>query len=166
MRRICAAMVFVFVFSGLLIGQDRAAPVVPTPSPAEVAARNAIHLGNHRYLATLEAGDASGYAALYTVDGMQMPSSGAAIVRGRATIAAQTAEDLKDTKYLSGLIVTTNVTVFGDLAYETGRYSFSYQEKGKQPATTSGRYFVVWQRQADGSYLIQVDSGFPAACPH
>jgi hypothetical protein len=33
--------------------------------------------------------------------------------------------------------------VFGGLAYETGRFSFTYREKGKQPATFAGRYFVV-----------------------
>jgi uncharacterized protein (TIGR02246 family) len=149
---------------GLALGQVDAA--ASAPSAAEAAARRAIDAGNRLYLAKLEAADATGYAALYAGDGIQMPSAGGPIVRGRTTIAAQTADSFKIIKYLRGSIVTTNVAVFGDHAYETGRYSFTYREKEKQPATTTGRYFVVWQRQTDGSYLIQVDSGFPAICPH
>jgi uncharacterized protein (TIGR02246 family) len=137
--------------------------VAPTSEEAE--ARKAIDVGNRRYLATLRGGDASGYAALYTIDGIQMPSSGRPIIRGRATILRQTAEDLKTTNYLDGSIVTTNAAVFGATAYETGRYTFTYQEKGKQPASVTGRYFVVWERQPGGEYLIKVDAGFPAACP-
>jgi ketosteroid isomerase-like protein len=135
-------------------------------APSLSAVRKAIDAGNREYLRSLEAGDSTAYAALYAIDGIQMPSSKAAIVRGRATIASQTALDLKDTKYLKGSIVTSNIAVYGDAAYEAGTYSFTYQEKKKQPATATGRYFVVWQRQTDGSYLIKVDSGFPQVCPH
>ena len=144
-----------------LTSSGRAAPT----TNLEQLARTAINAGNHRYLATLEAGDAAGFAALYAVDGLQMPSSGQPIVRGRAAIAAQTADGLKTTTYTGGSIVTTNVAVFGPVAYETGRYSFTYREKGKPQATATGRYFEVWERQADGSYLIKVDAGFPSACP-
>ncbi len=134
--------------------------------PQETSARAAIDAGNRRYLAALEAGDAAAYAGLYASDGVQMPSSGRAIVRGRSAISAASSQDFKDTKYLGGSIVTTNVAVFGANAYETGRYSFNYQEKGKQPARAAGRYFVVWERQPDGAYLIKVDSGYPQVCPH
>jgi uncharacterized protein (TIGR02246 family) len=135
------------------------------PASEEAAARKSIDAGNRRYLATLRGGDANGYAALYTIDGIQMPSSGRPIGRGRAVILRQTADDLKTTNYLGGSIVTTNVAVFGTTAYETCRYTFTYQEKGKQPASVTGRYFVVWERQATGEYLIKVDAGFPAARP-
>jgi ketosteroid isomerase-like protein len=135
-------------------------------APSLSAVRKAIDAANRQYLRSLEAGDATAHAALYAIDGIQMPSSKAAIVRSRATIASKTALDLKDTKYLKGSIVTSNIAVYGDAAYEAGTYSFTYQEKKKQPATATGRYFVVWQRQTDGSYLIKVDSGFPQVCPH
>jgi uncharacterized protein (TIGR02246 family) len=141
------------------------APVTATPSP-EAAARAAIDAGNRRYLDALIAGDAEGFSALYEIDGIQMPSASSPIVRGRAAIKAQTAADLKAITYLHGDIKTTNLAVFGTVAYETGTYSFTYRQKGKQTATISGRYFVVWDRQADGSYLIKVDSGFPPACAH
>jgi uncharacterized protein (TIGR02246 family) len=129
------------------------------------AARTAIDRGNQQYLSALRAGDARAFAALYAVDGIQMPSSGRPIVRGRTAIEQQTADGFKTTTYTGGSIVTTNVAVFGSNAYETGRYSFTYQEKRKQPMTVTGRYFEVWEHQPSGAYLIKVDSGFPAACP-
>ncbi len=132
---------------------------------AEQAAREAINSGNRRYIATLEARDAKGFAALYTVDGIQMDSSGQPVVRGRATIQSQSARDFVTTRYTAGTIATTNLAIIGDMAYETGKYSFTYQVKGKQAVTSTGRYLVVWQRQIDGSYLIKVDAGFPQACP-
>lgn len=142
------------------------AALADSGNPQVTAARRAIDAGNRRYLAALEQADAAACASVYAVDGIQMPSSGRSMTVGRATIAAQTAQDLKDTKYIGGSIATTNVAVFRDLAYETGRYTFTYREKGKQAAVAVGRYFVVWQRQPDGSYLIKVDSGFPQVCPH
>jgi ketosteroid isomerase-like protein len=159
MTVLCGAMVCLIALCGNTALGNSAAPSLS-------AVRKAIDAGNRQYLSSLEAGDATAYAALYAIDGIQMPSSKAAIVRSRATIASQTAQDLKDTKYLKGSIVTSNIAVYGDAAYETGSYSFTYQEKKKQPATATGRYFVVWQRQTDGSYLIKVDSGFPQVCPH
>jgi len=143
----------------------RPCPVDAAANP-EIAARAAIDVGNRRYLEALIAGNASGFAALYEPDGVQMPSWNSPIVRGRAAINTQTAADLKTITYLHGDIKTANVAVFGSVAYETGSYSFTYRQKGKQPATTTGRYFVVWQREANGSYLIKVDSGFPPACQH
>jgi uncharacterized protein (TIGR02246 family) len=160
MKRTVLAAIAAVWFLSLLAGS-----AVSATSPALTAARRAIDAGNRRYLSALEAGDARAFASLYALDGIQMPSSGTPIVRGRAAIAAQTANDLKSTKYLDGRIVTTNVAVFGDRAYETGRYSFTYREAGKQSAKLTGRYFVVWARQPNGSYLIQTDSGFPRACP-
>ena len=159
--RLHIAYAFVLVVCIALWAQ----PATAAANALETAARAAIDKGNGRYLAALRAGDARGFAALYAVDGIQMPSSGRPIVRGRAAIAQQTADDLKTTTYTGGSIVTTNVAVFGSAAYETGRYSFTYREKGKQPVTATGRYFEVWERQPDGSYLIKVDAGFPAACP-
>lgn len=158
------AGVLLMTFAHPMVASSAATRQEIAPASQEASAYKAIGAGNRRYLATLRAGDAQGYAALYAVDGIQMPSSGRPIVRGRATILHQTADDLKTTTYLDGSIVTTNVAVFGMTAYETGRYTFTYQEKGKQPATATGRYFVVWERQPSGEYLIKVDAGFPAAC--
>jgi uncharacterized protein (TIGR02246 family) len=91
-------------------------------SAQETAARKAIDAGNHRYLAALVAGDAQGFADLYTVDGIQMPSSGAPIVHGRSALMAEAAAAAKTTRYLCGHNVTTSVAHIGALAYQTGRY--------------------------------------------
>jgi ketosteroid isomerase-like protein len=47
-----------------------------------------------------------------------------------------------------------------ETAYETGKYSYKYQEKGK-PVSEEGRYVTIWQRQGDGSWKIIADMGVP-----
>jgi len=133
--------------------------------PADLSsAKKAIDRGNALYLSTLEKGDSDGFAALYAPDGMQLPSGQSPIIRGRKAIAFSTAADAQTTKYTGGWIKTAHIAVSGDNAYETGSYLFTYVSAGKR-GSLKGRYFVVWQRQAGGNYLILVDSGFPAASP-
>jgi len=140
----------------------------PVPSRAATAdlasARQAIAAGNARYIDRLVKADPVGFASLYTTDGVQMPSSGRAQVRGRAAIQKSTEADLKDARFTAGFAKTTNLAVSGNEAYETGTYRFNYVEN-KKPGVLNGRYFVVWERQDDGSYLIKVDSSYPAVCP-
>lgn len=57
-----------------------------------------------------------------------------------------------------------DVAQAGDLGYTTGPYTFT--DHSTQPgATRYGYYFSIWQRQADGSWKVLVDSGIttPAA---
>ncbi len=56
----------------------------------------------------------------------------------------------------------------GDTAYETGRYTIRLQPPGLDVMTDSGKYVMVWKRQADGAWKIQEDiwnSSAPAAGP-
>lgn len=141
------------------------APAAVGAMPADLSsARKAIAAGNQHYLASLVKGDAAGFSSLYTADGIQMPYSGAQITRGRAAIEKQAAADAKSISFSGGAIKTTNLAVSGAEAYETGTFRFTYTAKGK-PGVVDGRYFVVWQRQNDGSYRIKVDSSYPRSCP-
>ncbi|MFQ5962049.1 MAG: YybH family protein, partial [Candidatus Methylomirabilales bacterium] len=44
-----------------------------------------------------------------------------------------------------------------DLAYEMGAYTLTIQPEGGQAQTDTGKYVVVWTRQADGSWKLAVD---------
>ena len=57
-------------------------------------------------------------------------------------------------------VTTVDLWLNGDTAYETGKYSYKYQEKGK-PVTEEGRYVTIWKRQSDGSWKIIADMGIP-----
>lgn len=51
------------------------------------------------------------------------------------------------------------------MAYEIGRFSLTVQAKDQPPKVLSGKYVVVWKRQADGGWKLHVDiwnSGKPA----
>jgi ketosteroid isomerase-like protein len=54
---------------------------------------------------------------------------------------------------------TTNVVASrgGDLAYETGVYIFTTVDKRGQPNAVKGKYVVVWQKQADGTWKAVAD---------
>ncbi len=45
----------------------------------------------------------------------------------------------------------------GDTAYEIGKYSLTIQAEGQAAMADSGKYVVVWKRQADGTWKLHVD---------
>ena len=46
----------------------------------------------------------------------------------------------------------------GDLAYETGDYELTTNDKKGKPQTTKAKYVVVWGKQPDGTWKALVDS--------
>ncbi len=52
---------------------------------------------------------------------------------------------------------TVDVEYLGDVAYEVGAYTLKIEPEGGQAATDKGKYVVVWKRQADGRWKLQVD---------
>ena len=125
------------------------------------AVRQAITAGNAKFLKSLESGDAKAFAALFAPDGIELESAAAAVTKGRAAIEAEEAASAKDAKIAGGSIRTTNVYLDGGVAYETGTYTFDFVLPGKPPRPATGRYFEIWERQPDGSWLIKVDCGYP-----
>jgi uncharacterized protein (TIGR02246 family) len=53
---------------------------------------------------------------------------------------------------------TVMVARSGEMAYEYGNYSMTYNDKSGKPATTDARYVVVWTKAADGSWKILLDA--------
>jgi ketosteroid isomerase-like protein len=65
-------------------------------------------------------------------------------------------------------LTTTDLRVSGDMARERGRYNLTVNVPGQGAMADSGKYVVVWQRQADGSWLMESDvwnSDIPASPP-
>jgi ketosteroid isomerase-like protein len=58
-------------------------------------------------------------------------------------------------------ITTKDVFAMGDLAYETGSYSFTIVPEGKEARVVKGRYVEVWRKQMDGSWKMYRDIGLP-----
>lgn len=123
-----------------------------SPSSQQNAAA-AIQAADREFERLANAGDAAGIAeTYYTEDATVLPPntppmSGRAAIREFWTgfIAALKPADVK--------LDTSHVEESGDLAYGTGSYSFT---AGGAPQ--SGKFLVVFRRQADGSYKCVADA--------
>ncbi|MGA8268682.1 MAG: SgcJ/EcaC family oxidoreductase [Candidatus Acidiferrales bacterium] len=51
-----------------------------------------------------------------------------------------------------------HVAAAGDMASELGTYEIDMKDKKGKPTAEKGAYVVVWKKQADGSWKVEVDS--------
>ena len=107
---------------------------------------------NAKWIEFFNNGDFAGVASLYTEDATAFPP-GAAMVRGRAAIAAMwkgMAEQVGDPK-----LTTLEVKRLGHFAArEIG--TFSLKTKGPAPKEISGKYVVVWEK-VRGRWKLSAD---------
>ena len=127
---------------------------------ALVEVRKAIDNGNAQWIEAWDKGDASLIASLFASDGVLLSRNGKffkgpeQIFQRQKTVMESAGKGVKAT------VTTVDLWLDGDLAYETGKYSYKFQEKG-QPVTEEGRYVTIWKRQSDGSWKIASDMGVP-----
>jgi uncharacterized protein (TIGR02246 family) len=135
-----------------------AATVAATDALAE--AKRAIDKGNAQWVEGWAKKDPSMIAALFTEDGSLL-ARGGRIIKGPGQIMERQRAAMQS---ISGdvkvTVTTVDVWLEGETAYETGKYSYKYQEKG-QPVTEEGRYVTIWKRQKDGSWKLFMDMGVP-----
>lgn len=65
--------------------------------------------------------------------------------------------ELKDAGLRDWRIEPNRVEQFGDIALEYGTYTNLIRQPNGTDAAASGKYLVVWRRQADGRWLIHAD---------
>ena len=137
---------------------------------APSAARNAAdHSFSLAWMASLTAatstgGAASGAgAALYTEDAAGIQATGD-WDRGREAIAKRNNSQFDSTTYTSREDITEEVIPAGpDYIFEVGRYASAGTAKvGGKPKTSSGRYAVLWRKDADGVWRMHRDIGTEA----
>jgi uncharacterized protein (TIGR02246 family) len=129
-----------------------------TENLAEV--RRAIDKGNGLWIEGWEKGDAALIATAFAEDGVWLVGGGK-VFKGRQQIA----ERLKPWMQSLGrgvkvTVTTVDVWLDGETAFETGKYVYKYQSKGK-PVSDEGKYVAVWKRQKDGSWKLAMDMGVP-----
>lgn len=59
---------------------------------------------------------------------------------------------------LSFAPTSVHVNEDGDMAYEIGTYELVTKDKKGMQSTEKGKFAVVWKKQADGSWKVEVDS--------
>ena len=132
----------------------------PAQSSAPSEARQAIDKGNAQWIEAWDKADASLIASLFAKDGVLLSRNGK-LFKGPEKILERIKPVLEGAgKGVKATVTTVDLWLDGDAAYETGTYSYKYQEKGK-PVNEEGRYVTIWKRQSDGSWKIASDMGVP-----
>lgn len=126
------------------------------PERMDIASvRKAIEAGNAKWVEAFNRGDTAGVAASYTDDATLLPPNNE-MIQGRQGIqkfwSGAIEMGLKDAS-----LTTVDVGGSGDTAYEIGKYTLKIQAAGQEGVTDSGKYLVVWQRQANGTWKLHAD---------
>ena len=123
-------------------------------------ARKAIDKGNAQWIEAWDKADASLIAELFAPDGVQLGRNGK-LFKGSQQVLEHMKPVLEGAgKGAKATVTTVDLWLDGETAYETGTYSYSYQENGK-PVKDEGRYVTIWKRQANGAWKIIMDMGVP-----
>jgi uncharacterized protein (TIGR02246 family) len=155
-RSLVLLFAFLLAFAGIAGAQ---APAQSSAADPEI--RKIIDAGNTKYVDAFAKSDAGALAGLYDESGARLSPNGV-IVRGRPAIAESVAGFMKSvTGPIKVNIETQDLWVVDDLAYETGKYTYTFTPPGKTETQTGGHYVTVWKRQADGGWKIMADMGVP-----
>jgi len=125
------------------------------------AARAAIDRAWDLIAERAKSSDAAGMAALYAPDAM-MIDTGIPTLTGRAAIEDALRQLLTTSRFVSMTHQRASLEIDGDIAIENGIIAPTWQEKGKEPVTTTERYTCVWKR-INGNWLMLRDVGTPMA---
>lgn len=147
------ALSLVLVISTAAFAAD--APNVTSPA----AVRVAIDARNAEWMAGFNRGDMKAVTALYDEDATVIPAGGEPL-RGRVAIENLFRKAQASLKNVQ--LETTNLTITGDYAYETGKsHHVDTAADGKMSASTDD-YVVIWKRGQDGQWYFHVDLWWPA----
>jgi uncharacterized protein (TIGR02246 family) len=102
-------------------------------------------------------------ATQYYADDAQLFGVGAPPAAGKDAIRKVWANLLTSPDYevLTFAPTAVHVAAAGDMAYETGSYELVMKDKKGKPASQKGVFVVVWKKQVDGSWKVEVDSASP-----
>ena len=128
----------------------------PPPSDVEAVTAEIEDLFTE-YGASLGAGDAERWIALWTEDGVQLPP-GAPPNVGRDAIYASIKAALEQFAFEDMEIDVEEVLVADDLAIARGMYTVTYvPHDGSASIPVDGKYTSTFQRQPDGSWKLYRD---------
>ena len=132
------------VFSGKKSGDRRTAQ-----------ARQAVEAENAKFRDAVRLGKVSEIAALYGEEASLLPPN-QGIVKGRADIEAFWKANL-ELGLKDAVLTTVDVSVRGDTIHEIGTYALKIWPEGQSAFEDSGKYVVIWERDADGMPKLQTD---------
>ena len=145
------------VFVALSIaGAAACAAPTPAPGPATGDDLTKINALRDNFVAAFNAGDAAKVVAGYTTDVIAMPAHHA-MLSGKDAVLAYNRDFFSQ---MSPKLTLTplETTIAGNWGYDRGTYSMSLTPKGGGASMTDkGKYLVIIQKQADGSWKVTRD---------
>jgi uncharacterized protein (TIGR02246 family) len=152
------------VLAFLVLGACAApAPEAAAPPVDPAAVKDAIQAREREWSAAFLTADGSAVAQLYTEDAASIPATGD-WHRGRPAIAQDIQSQFDSVTFTTREDITDEVIPMGpDHVFEVGHYTASGTYKvGGKPRALSGRYVVLWRKDADGTWRIHRDMGSQA----
>src|ERR1041384_553818 len=132
------------------------------PAAADLAAaRRVIDAQNQAWVNATKRGDAAAIANIFADSGSEVRLRAGVIKQGRAAIQALFSTIYEGPHATAAVVKTEQLILDGRTAVEYGHYRFTYPPKDGKTQTDSGKYVVVWRKQADGSWRILMDMGVP-----
>jgi uncharacterized protein (TIGR02246 family) len=153
MRRIAGVLACCVAVMALLPPIARAAE-----APMDSAGvRRAVDKGNAAYIEAFKKRAPGSFAALFTVDGAMLTANGR-VFRGRRAIEGRMKDVMSRVRMTEGRIETSSLVLMDGLAYETGRWWFSFAADTGAAEPDSGRYVVLWKPEG-GVWKLHRDIG-------
>jgi|SRR5450432_1831051 len=128
------------------------------PPDTRAADETAIRAGDAEWVKAIAAKDVPRTTSYYA-DAAQLFAPNAPADTGKEAITKAFTDLIAMPGFaLSFAPSKVEVSRSGDLAYETGDYELTVNDKKGKPQTTKAKYVVVWGKQADGTWKAVVDS--------
>ncbi len=131
----------------------------PLPLPAqELTVRQAVAQGGGRWTLAWRTHDAALMAALFAADGVEL-GRGGTVTRGRKAVGERFARLFGTIGPVEATRQTADLWQIGGTVTEAGRYAYVFPplQRGQKPGVSAGSYVTVWQKQANGQWLIHSD---------
>lgn len=109
-----------------------------------------------KFADAVASGGGKAFASWFADDAVSL-SNGRPPVMGKAAIAAQAQWDPKNYQ-LTWVAQGAQMGPSNDMGFTWGHYDAASKDRNGQPVKTSGRYFTVWRRLADGSWKVAMDA--------
>lgn len=122
--------------------------------------RRQVDAGNATWITAMRKQDPTLLASGFDPQGVMLGSDGA-VYRGPGAVRDAMGSLMEKWGSTETTIDTDNLWVVENIAFETGRYSYSYTPKGGVKTVARGRYVVRWKRQPTGAWKIETDLGLP-----
>jgi uncharacterized protein (TIGR02246 family) len=123
-------------------------------------ARKAIDKGNAQWIEGWDKADAGLIASLFANDGILLSRNGK-LFKGPEEVLGHMKPVLESAGTgVKATVTTVDLWLDDNTAYETGKYTYTYQGSGK-PVRDEGRYVTIWKRQSDRAWKIAMDMAVP-----